>query len=311
VIDGLPDGYTATAASLGDVPAIHALLRARDVVEVGEPETSAAVVEETLRDPRVVASTDTVVVRDRAGAVAAYGELTHSDDVERVNVWIQVHPEHGGRGVGAALLGWAERRATTTPAAVIHQHVDGGDARGRELLEAHGYREVRTHVHLTGSVGELTVAPPPEGVAIHAMRPGEEAAAHDVLAEAFAEHFGITVEPFATWWSVWEADPRFDRDLFLLAVAEGDGAVGVACDFVDDGVGWIGDLAVRAVWRGRGIGRALLGASFTAFRGRGIATARLNADAGNETGAIHLYTSVGMRERRTFLVFEKPREAAG
>ena len=138
------------------------------------------------------------------------------------------------------------------------------------------------------------------------MAHGDEMAIHDVLHEAFAEHFALTVEPFDRWWSQWEVDPLFDPSLFLLAEAGDAGAVGVACDFVDEGIGWIGDLGVRLAWRGRGIGRALLGASFDAFRARGLDSARLNVDAENETRAADLYRSVGMGEHRRYLVFEKP-----
>ena len=59
----------------------------------------------------------------------------------------------------------------------------------------------------------------------------------------------------------------------------------LACDFQDSGVGWVGDLGVLPEWRGRGIARALLAASFEAFRARRLATARLNVDAENETGS--------------------------
>jgi ribosomal protein S18 acetylase RimI-like enzyme len=38
---------------------------------------------------------------------------------------------------------------------------------------------------------------------------------------------------------------------------------------------------------------------------RGITHVRLNVDAENETGALHLYASVGMTVRRAFDVYEK------
>jgi ribosomal protein S18 acetylase RimI-like enzyme len=44
---------------------------------------------------------------------------------------------------------------------------------------------------------------------------------------------------------------------------------------------------------------------------RGITEVRLNVDAENETGATHLYASVGMTERRRFQVYEKRVWAAG
>jgi ribosomal protein S18 acetylase RimI-like enzyme len=71
------------------------------------------------------------------------------------------------------------------------------------------------------------------------------------------------------------------------------------------GLGWIGDLAVRDAWRGRGIGEALLRAAFRLFADRGLTHARLNVDAGNATGALRLYERAGMRVRREWLVVAK------
>jgi len=47
------------------------------------------------------------------------------------------------------------------------------------------------------------------------------------------------------------------------------------------------------------------------FAARGLATARLNVDAENETGAADLYRAMGMREHRRYLVFEKALRAEG
>ena len=92
----------------------------------------------------------------------------------------------------------------------------------------------------------------------------------------------------------------------LLAEHPEAGIVGVAADFIDQGVGWIGDLGVLPEWRGRRIAKALLAASFEALRARGVTLVRLNVDAQNETGAADLYRSMGMREHRRFHILERP-----
>ena len=48
--------------------------------------------------------------------------------------------------------------------------------------------------------------------------------------------------------------------------------------------GWVGSLGVRAPWRGRGIGAALLRRSFAAFSRRGLRRVVLGVDAENATG---------------------------
>jgi mycothiol synthase len=263
-------------------------------------------VADAWRSPRTDVTTDTIVVETQDGAVVAYADVTDVDGSAVAAAWVQLHPAHRARGIGSALLAWTEARAALTPARVLHRSVDGGDTAGHDLLRASGYVQVRTRLHLTADLADRHDAPSPAGVTIRSVRPQEEAAYHEVVRASFAEHFALTVPPFATWWAEWRADPMFDPDLFLLAEDADAGIVGIACDLVDGAVGWVGDLGVLPGWRGRGIGRALLGASFEAFRARGLRTARLNVDAENETGAADLYRSAGMREHRRFLVFEKP-----
>lgn len=304
----LPPGYTARASRVADLDGALAVLHARDLLEVGRPDATAGWIEDAWRSPRVDVATDTRVVEAPDGSLVAYADVTHVDDPEFATAWAPVHPDHRGRGIGTALLGWIEERAASLPARALHQHVEGGDAAGRALLEDAGFRVVRTHLHMVRDLDDAAEATgrdaPP--VTIRAMREGDQRDVHRVMRESFAEHFALTVEPFDVWWNEWSADPLFDPDLFLVADQPEAGIVGVACDFEDSGVGWVGDLGVLPVWRGRGIARALLAASFDAFRERGIATARLNVDAENETGAADLYRAVGMREHRRFLVFEKP-----
>jgi len=304
----LPPGYTARASRATDLDGALAVLHARDLLEVGRPDATAGWIEDAWRSPRVDVETDTRVVEGPDGSLVAYADVTHVDDPEYASSWAPVHPEHRGLGIGAALLAWIEARAASLPARVLHQHVERGDTAARDLLGKAGFRVVRTHLHMVRDLADgpgAAVGSPPE-VAIRSMREGDERAVHHVVRESFAEHFAITVEPFDVWWGEWSADPLFDAELFLVAEHADAGIVGVACDFQDADVGWVGDLGVLPEWRGRGIARALLAASFDAFRARGVATARLNVDAENETGAADLYRAVGMREHRRFLVFEKP-----
>ena len=75
-------------------------------------------------------------------------------------------------------------------------------------------------------------------------------------------------------------------------------------------MGWVGALGVLAGWRRRGLGVALLRASFVAFRRHGERCVGLGVDAGNATGAIGLYERVGMRVVFAGMVFWKELRAA-
>jgi ribosomal protein S18 acetylase RimI-like enzyme len=64
--------------------------------------------------------------------------------------------------------------------------------------------------------------------------------------------------------------------------------------WAEESSGYLAQLATRRDWRGRGLGRALLLATFADQRRRGLATGALDVNALNE-GGLRLYESVGMR----------------
>jgi ribosomal protein S18 acetylase RimI-like enzyme len=84
-------------------------------------------------------------------------------------------------------------------------------------------------------------------------------------------------------------------DCFVV-VTDGD-VVGYVTTTVlpEEGVGRIGDLAVDARVRDRGIGRQLLEHALAHFRQRGLRVARIATLADNEVGR-HLFPSVGFVE---------------
>ena len=73
----------------------------------------------------------------------------------------------------------------------------------------------------------------------------------------------------------------------------------------DELIGWIGDLAVRAPWRRRGLGQALLLHSFGLFAEAGKRRAGLGVDRDNATGALALYERVGLRIVRQSNTWER------
>jgi mycothiol synthase len=89
-----------------------------------------------------------------------------------------------------------------------------------------------------------------------------------------------------------------------VAVAADD-VVGGATGFVDEDIGWVGELGVREAWQRRGVGRALLMRALATFRARGLSHMRLNVDVENATNASGLYRSTGMDVVQEWRIFEK------
>ncbi|HET9242273.1 MAG TPA: GNAT family N-acetyltransferase [Gaiella sp.] len=216
-----------------------------------------------------------------------------------------VHPELVGRGVGSLLLRLLEERVRELepewpehePVVVECAHLVG-DARAPALFTSCGYERVRSFFRMVIDVSEPQPAPVwPEGIELRALdveRDGEQV--YEAIEEAFAAEWGHRRRPYAEWrkrvydWRGFEPD--------LVPVAWDDHEIaGVSLNYPKrmGDWGWVGSIGVQPVWRGRGLGLALLHESFERFRRTGETTVALGVDAENPTGATRLYERAGMR----------------
>jgi GNAT superfamily N-acetyltransferase len=74
--------------------------------------------------------------------------------------------------------------------------------------------------------------------------------------------------------------------------------------------GWLDSVFTRRPWRGRGLAHALVARSLTLLRERGMAEGILGVDAGNETGALGVYTDNGFVVSEKFTAYRRPFEVA-
>ena len=94
----------------------------------------------------------------------------------------------------------------------------------------------------------------------------------------------------------------FDPNAWIIA-RDGYEIAGGSLNAIEDEEAWVAVLFVRRPWRRRGLGLALLRASFREFWKRGVPKAALGVDAENPTGATRLYERAGMhvvREERMY-----------
>jgi ribosomal protein S18 acetylase RimI-like enzyme len=86
---------------------------------------------------------------------------------------------------------------------------------------------------------------------------------------------------------------------------DGDEVAGFSQNRFRKGIGWIGTIAVRRPWRGKGLGIALMRHTFGEFYKRGTTTIGLGVDSANLTGATRLYQRAGMDVAGEFAMYEK------
>lgn len=295
----LPEGLTARPPTRDDVPAITALVATCELDVDGMAEIDTTDVDSCFARSGFDPSTDMAVVHDGRMLVAWAERWSRRAEAD-------VHPTYQGRGIGAALLGWTERRARAAGQPEVGQTVSDANVRAAELFRGNGYEPAHTSWILQIRFGDAPVPEPavPEGVTFRAYEASDAQAVHRVIDDAFNEWEGREPFPFEGWAPFVIHHGAFAPELSPLAF-DGDELVGAALsfDYPNADEGWIHQLATKASHRHRGIARALLQHAFRDFAARGKPACGLSTDS--RTGALGLYERVGMRVRRSYTRFTK------
>ena len=312
--DTVPIGYTIRAQEDEDVSRVADFLVSFDSRVSGYSDFKEEDLRELDRHPRFNPATDTWVIACADGIVA-YARVWEEDDGV-FESFGAVDPDHTQKGIGARLLAGVEARAhgrvlETGNPVTVRSFVDVKDHRGRDLLSGAGFEVVRRHYTMSISLADAPTHPgglaatlAPDGIVIRTSMAEEAPLVHSLVEEVFAEHWGHVPMSFDEWSEMAMKRSDVDPTLWFIAETESE-PVGILVANVLGRRGWVSDLGVRAGWRRRGIARHLLLRSFEEFEGRGLEEAALGVDAGNETGAVALYESVGMRPVKVYETYEK------
>jgi mycothiol synthase len=299
-------------ATRGDGPEIVDLLRACDVAEIGEPDSTLEDLENDWSTEGFDLARDAWVAESRGGDLVGYayaGDQFRTGELE-ADLWM--HPSHREPELGGRLLGLAERRAAAI--AVDRGYADpdldvfciAANRAKRDLLRRHGYALKRTVFRMTVDLEHgASELPVPEGLEIRAFRlEADERVMYETMNEAFEDHFRQSEEPFGAWRARLLGHADFDPGLWWLAW-DGDEAVGALIAYDHGDLGWVKGLGVRRAWRRRGLGGALLTRAFAAFARRGQLRVDLGVDAQGETSPQRIYERAGMQAGSAYELYAK------
>ncbi|MGW2405486.1 GNAT family N-acetyltransferase [Streptomyces sp. NPDC001739] len=265
----------------------------------GRVRTDAGGIAADLARPGLVPESDTLLVHDRAGRLAARAWVDRRSEID-------VHPQHRGQGLGVALLDWAQARARARQAGSdgIVQTVPDADLGAVALLRSRGYEPLVTSWLLEFAMPDEPAVPePPMGVTVRPFRAADGPAAHVLVQDAFDE-WQERRQAYEEWAAHTVERSAFAPTLSALAFAD-DQLVGAALALEVPGTdeGYLEQVAVRRDHRGRGIARLLLRHTFRAFHRAGRRSCTLWTHS--DTGALDLYLRVGMTVRHSSTVFRK------
>jgi len=297
-----PEGFTHRPAAVAEADAVAELMNEFDRAHLEEPDTVDAA-EVARWWSRIDLEFDTRLYFGAgrlAGAATVYERNAGQLDLDAF-----VRPDLKGRGLGSAMIDWLEHEARRRRLDIARTSALAADEPAKDLIESRGFRPVRHFYRMSIDLEEPPAAPVwPAGFAVSTLRPGEEELVRAVTEESFAEHWGHEPRDLEHWQATTFGAEWWDPSLVHL-VRAGDEVVAAQIAAIRFGSGWIGTLGTRAPWRGRGLGRAMLLTAFAELYRRGERRIALAVDAGNETGATHLYEQVGMRVAWQADVYEK------
>jgi mycothiol synthase len=230
-------------------------------------------------------------VADESGRLVGVGYLRRRGSYYVADYFVR--PDSRGLGVGSLLLDWGESISAAAGLSSVRAAATARDAGGKALLESRGYRYIRSFYRMVIDLDEQPPPPGwPEGFTV-ALEPGEERLLYETLEEAFEDHWGHETRTFEAW--IAQNGPLSERLCYVVRTDDGTAAAAQICDEERFGTAWVAIIGVRAAFRRRGLGEALLRQAFHDLYARGRPRIALGVDAENTTGATRLYERVGMR----------------
>lgn len=266
-----------------------------------------------------------LLVAEVAGAAVAYSRVIADRELDGLRVYWHdgfVLPAWRGRGLGRALIGWAEAHARNLAAGEVDSGpvVTSTDVRETQtgltgLLQALGYSPVRYWFSMeTPHLDHIADAPLPLGLEVRPARPADYRTIWEAMVEAIRDHWG-TSETDEQDFEGWMAHPFRQPELWVVAW-DGDQVAGSILNYINQdynaasgrAIGYTENISVRRPWRRRGLARAMLARSMQVHKAHGMTQTALGVDTNNPSGALDLYQSMGYRVTEQETTYRKPLE---
>lgn len=263
-----------------------------------------------------------VFVAEQDGRILGYGRAAWHDEHEGNRIYEPVafmHPDGP-----ASLLGAIHDAMEARCREIAASHSDSGprffeseaieSAESRSaLLSSRGYEAVRWFFSMVRpTLDDPPEAPLPAGLEIREVRPEDLRAIFEAEVEAFRDHWGLGV-PTEAEYERFVSDPVTGEYALWRVAWDGDQVAGMVRGFINEAEnaeygrkrGYVEHISVRRPWRRRGLARALIAATISNLRARGMTEGALGVDTQNPNGALQLYESCGFVVEKVGATYRK------
>lgn len=299
--NSLPEGFSVRRPTMEDIPAVVAMLQAKEMAKHGQVRTTEDNLRSSWNNPDLDLTKDYWLLIAPDGNVAANCVVAHWVPT-RLVANVSIHPAYTHLAWYPYAIELALRRAhELVPTVQADARVtlnficNKKNVLGHQALEQAGFTYVRSDWRMQIEMDKLPPAPVwPDGIKLHAYTPAQLRTIFDANDEAFRDHWGHVPGNFEAWRNWLVGQPHFDPSLWFIAY-DGQEIAGMALCTKLGEEAWVDNLSVRRPWRHHGLGLALLYHAFGEFYRRGERVVVLHVDSQNLTGATRLYARAGMR----------------
>jgi GNAT superfamily N-acetyltransferase len=307
----------------GDLPAMVEVHGKCEVVDGWSMSMNLEAYENLFRTLKNTEVEKDVVIAEVDGRVIGYSKQLwerEEDDTLVFPFQINVVPEWRGHGIRRAMLGRCEARAREAagelPSARERMTSTWMCEEERPMiaiLEDEGWRPARYfHEMLRPLDKPIEDRPLPEGLTTRAPAGEDEyRMVFDALYEALEGHWGIA-PPQEEDYQRFRGRPTFQPENWMVAW-DGDRVAGTVLNWIDKEEneskgrlwGYTEEISVGRPYRRQGLAKALISMSLALLRDRGMTHANLGVDTDNANRALDLYSGLGYRPLRTWMVYRK------
>ncbi len=252
------------------------------------------------------------------GEVIGYSRINWWTETDGMWVYLTtgwVVPTWRGKGIGTAMLYWAETRiqklAFEHPTQGQWEYASNAtntEVEATALLCENGYYAAYTVLDM--ELTDFSRMPEPNlpaSLELRPLTPLHYRAVWGSIQESYAKGRYAedpTEERFRAYFEASGHDPA------LWQVAwDGEEVAGQVLCKIERGRGEVYEVSVGPQWRRRGLARGLLAFGLRALQGQGVSVVRLHTVSEFPTQAKNLYGSVGFHVRKAFPRYRKPQDA--